>query len=127
MTTLSTTGRRHDRMQKSAAYLATKNITPEDQALLDGYMASMGGWREYRALAVLVDAYRRGDLKQMINALDEVDTLTKGEKKVVRTAARDCSRGFLPITEDRMERIEAMIERHGVQIELGTLKIGEPS
>ncbi|MGR9293613.1 hypothetical protein ACU8OS_35195 (plasmid) [Rhizobium leguminosarum] len=116
--------RRHDWMQTAAAYLATKNVTPAEQAQIDDCMFSKS-WAAERNLSALVDTYKRGDLKQMIDVLDELPALSKLERRVVKSAAKEFSRGFIPITEDRMKRMEAMMQRHGIQIELGTLKIGD--
>ncbi|MBA1343901.1 hypothetical protein [Rhizobium sp. WYCCWR 11146] len=113
---------RHDWMRTAAAYLATKNITLAEQDRLDACMASMERADE-RMLSPLVNSYRRGDIMQMIDALDDVP-LSKVERKVVKGMAKDFSGGSLPVDQDRMRRLEAMIERHDVQIELGSLKLG---
>ncbi|MGH0214461.1 hypothetical protein NKY66_11160 [Sinorhizobium meliloti] len=126
LVSMAETVRREAWMKDCAEYLATKNTTAEEKAKIGRLMTTMTR-NDARALSEIVDPYRRGDLKQMIDALQELPWLTPTEQKVLKTAAEEVTRYFLPITEDRMRRMANMMERKGVSVELKTVRIGRQS
>lgn len=122
LVSMAETVRREAWMKDCAEFLATKNTTADEKAKISSLMTTMTR-NDARAISEIVDPYRRGDLKQMIDALQEV-TLSKVEQKVLKGAADEVSRFFLPITEDRMRRIAGMVERKSVSVDLKTLRMG---
>lgn len=125
LVTMAETVRREEWMRACAAYLDNKQITADEKAKIGNLMKSMTR-NDERALGEVADPYRRGDLKQMIAILQE-QTLSKVEQKVLKGAAEEVTRFFLPITDDRMKRIAGMLERKGVSVELKTVHIGRQS
>lgn len=126
LVSMAETVRREEWMRACAAYLNGKEITADEQAKIGSLMMMMTR-SDARALSEIADRYRRGDLEQMIDALRELPSLTPTEEKVLKSAAEEVTRFFLPIAEDRMKRIAAMVERKGVSVDLKTVRIGRQS
>ncbi|WP_429819174.1 hypothetical protein [Ensifer sp. B1-9] len=125
LVSMAETVRRESWMKECAAYLATKNTTTDEKAKIGSLMKTMSR-NDARALSEIADPYKRGDLRQMIDALQQ-QTLSKVEQKVVKGAAEEVTRFFLPITDDRIKRIAGMLERKGISLELKTVRIGRRS
>lgn len=126
LVTMAETIRREGWMRDCAAYLDNKQIAADEKAKINSLVTTMTR-NDARALSEIVDPYRRGDLKQMIDALQEFPSLTPTEQKVLKGAADEVTRFFLPITDDRMKRIAGMVERKGITVELKTVRIGRRS
>lgn len=118
--------RREAWMKDCEEYLSTKITTVDEKTKIGSLMATMTR-NDARALSELADPYRRGDLKQMIDALQKLSSLTATDQRVLKNAEAEVSRFFLPLTDDRMKGIAGMVERKGVSVDLKTVRMGRQS
>lgn len=112
--------RREEWMKACSDYLATKVLTPGEVHRAAECMATMQRPDE-RALGKIAAPYKRGDIKQMINAL-EGKPLNKVESKVVDSASLEIARIYTEATDRYWLKLQEILGRHRVVLDFKTLR-----
>ncbi|MGH0214460.1 hypothetical protein NKY66_11155 [Sinorhizobium meliloti] len=121
--TMADTIVREVRMHETADYLATKSIRPIEKARVGKLMKSMTV-RSRHQLDELADRYKRGDLPQMIAALQGLP-LSDGETRLVKAVVQEMNAGRDPAPL-RWGNLSSILAKHGVNPELKTVRVELP-
>lgn len=113
--------RREVWMNSCFDYLETKEITPIERSRVAQCMQTMQRSDE-RALGEIAAPYKRGDIKQMIDAL-EGKPLKRNEVRVVDHAERELQRIYTDETNRYWVKLAEILERHDVKVSLHTVRL----